>query len=303
MMSMNGGRALDLKQLRYFVTIAQEGQVTRAAKKLHMAQPPLSQSLKMLENEIGTPLLERNRRKMELTEAGKTLYLKAQALLHQFEETLSEVKEIGQGLRGMLSVGCVKSCFAYIPERVQFFRKEYPQVTFEFREGDSFQLAQYLENRDIELAIVRLPLAMNHFAYLPLPNEKYVAVLPESWISPTQKQIPMEDLAQMPLLLLHRISGVGQYEIIVDQFRAQGFEPQVVCECPDATMLLSLVNAGVGVTLLPKSTLFMFLTKGVKVLEIQETEITSESAVIWLKDRHLSKSALRFIETFECSWK
>ncbi|SDC71494.1 DNA-binding transcriptional regulator, LysR family [Melghirimyces thermohalophilus] len=293
---------MDLKQLRYFVTIAQEGQITRAANKLHMAQPPLSQSLKMLEQELGVPLLERNRRKMELTEAGRILYRKAQALLRQFDETIVEVKETGKGLRGMLSIGCVKSCFAYIPERVQFFRKEYPDVTFELREGDSFQLAEYLENRDIEIAVVRLPLDHKNFAYLPLPNEVYVAVLPAHWVkAPTQTHILMEDLAGLPLLLLHRISGVGQYEIIMNEFKKHGLKPHVVCECPDATMLLSLVSAGVGATLLPKSTLFTLPAQGVKVLEIGQTEITSEAAVVWLKDRYLSKSAIRFIETFQPS--
>lgn len=291
---------MDLKQLNYFLTIANEGQIVRAAKKLHMAQPPLSQTLKMLEQELGVLLLERNRKKMKLTEAGKALYKNAERLLHQFDETIIEVKETGQGLRGKLSIGCVKTCFAYMPERIRLFRGQYPEVTFELREGDSFRLAEHLNNRDIELAIVRLPLEMNDYAFLPLPEENYVAVVPEQWVDDKRTtSIPMRELAKMPLLLLHRISGIGQYEVIVNQFKEHDFEPNVVCECPDAAMLLSLVNAGVGASLLPKSTLSALPATGGKILDIEGAEIISESAVIWLKDRYLSKNALRFIETFK----
>jgi LysR family transcriptional regulator, salicylic acid-responsive activator of bsdBCD len=291
---------VDVKRLRYFVTIAREGQITQAAKKLHMAQPPLSQQLKLLEEELDVLLLERNGRKMELTEAGKLLYEKAEALLEQMDETVKEVKETASGLRGVLSVGCVKSCFAQLPERIRDFRKSYPQVTFHLRSGDSYRLAEGLRNRDIELAIVRLPLEMDDFSSLPLPNEPYIAVVPERWLdSPTQTSIHLEDLAKMPLLLLHRISGIGQYEVVVNHFKNYGLEPNVVCECPDAAMILGLVSAEVGATIVPKSTLSTPSPEGRKILDIDGPELLSESAVIWLRNRYLSKNAKQFIETFQ----
>lgn len=291
---------MDLKQLRYFLTIANEGQITRAAKKLHMAQPPLSQQLKLLEQELGVRLIERNGRSIELTEAGKTLHKRAEILLQQADETIAEVKETGEGLRGKLSIGCVKTCFAYIPERTRLFRKQYPEVTFELREGDSYSLAQALNNKDIELAIVRLPLEMKDYSSIALPTEPFVPVVPKQWVTnSSQGSIQMEELAQMPLLLLHRISGVGLYELVIDKFRQHGLKPNVVCECPDAAMLLALVNAGVGATLLPKSALSALPVTGGNILELTDAQIKSESAVIWLRDRYLSKSATRFIETFK----
>ena len=103
----------------------------------------------------------------------------------------------------------------------------------------------------------------------------------------------------MPLMLLHRISGVGLYELVMNEFKKQEHEPTIVCQCADAAMLLSLVRAEIGATLLPKSTLLSFPTTGLRVIEIEDSSIQSESAVIWLKDRYLSKSAVRFIETFK----
>ncbi|WP_106497974.1 LysR family transcriptional regulator [Lentibacillus sp. Marseille-P4043] len=290
---------MDMRQLRYFHTIASEGQITRAAKKLHMAQPPLSQTLKMLEDELGVTLLERNGRKMELTEAGIVLYKKAETLFHSLNEAVVEVKETGKGIKGRLSIGCVKSCFSFIPERISKFRKQYPNVTFELREGDSFRLAEQLYSRNIDLAVVRLPLEMRAFSSISLPDENYVAVLPESWVNENSKMtISMKELAKTPLLLLLRISGVGQYEIIIDQFKNHGLKPNVICECPDADMILELVTEEIGATVIPKSAISNLHQSGINVLQIEDANIVSQSSVIWLKDRYLSKSAHRFIDLF-----
>ncbi|UZJ79357.1 LysR family transcriptional regulator [Fictibacillus sp. KU28468] len=288
---------MDLKQLRYFTAIAQEGQITRAAKRLNMSQPPLSQQLQLMEQELGVLLMERNGRNMELTEAGKVLYEKANKLLDQMDETITEVKEIGEGLKGELSIGSVKTCFSYIPERLRHFREHYPQVTFRLQEGDSFRLAQSLRKREIELAIVRLPLELNDFSSIELPTDNFVVVVPEN--SSMESTIPMKELAPMPLMLLHRVSGVGLYELVINAWKSHGYEPTVVCQCPDAAMLLSLVKAGVGVALLPSSTLLAFPAKGLKVVELEDCKIESKSAVIWLKDRYLSRAAVRFLEMFE----
>lgn len=288
---------MDIRQLRYFFTIAQEGQITRAAKKLHMAQPPLSQQLKLLEQELGVQLLERNGRKLELTEAGSVLFKKAQELLNQFDEAIIEVKEVGTGLKGTLSIGSVKSSFSHLPERLRLFREKYPLVTFRLHEGDSFRLAQSIKNREIELAIVRLPLEMEDFSSLPLPTDKFVAVLPNE-SADNRTMIPMKELANAPLMLLQRIKGLGLYEQVIDGFKKHGLKPNIICDCPDAAMLLSLVRSGVGFTLLPKSTLIALPLNGIKIVDIEDSTITSDSAVIWLKNRSLSKVAMHFLETF-----
>ncbi|EEL48058.1 MULTISPECIES: LysR family transcriptional regulator [Bacillus cereus group] len=289
---------MDIRQLRYFFTIAQEGQITRAAKKLHMAQPPLSQQLKLLEQELGVLLLERNGRQLELTEAGSVLFKKAQEILYQFDETISEVKEVGNGLKGTLSIGSVKSCFSYIPERLRLFREKYPLVTFRLYEGDSFRLAESIKNREIELAVVRLPVEMEEFSFFPLPTDKFVVVIPDE---KTDKRttISMKELATAPLMLLQRIKGFGLYEKVLDGFKQHGLKPNIICDCPDAAMLLSLVKSGVGFTLLPKSTLVALPLNGVKIIDIEDSTITSDSAVIWLKNRSLSKIAIHFLETFQ----
>jgi DNA-binding transcriptional LysR family regulator len=292
---------VDIKQLHYFCTIVQEGQITRAAKKLHMAQPPLSQQLKLLEQELGVKLFDRNGRNMDLTESGKVLYNRAKRILSQVDETMTEVKETGDGIKGVLSIGASKSCFAYLPDRIRIFREKYPLVTFQLREGDTYYIGELLKNREIELAVTRLPLEMDDISMIRFPVEPYILVIPESWQDQVKNRssIKMIEIQDFPLLLLHRINGKGQFEIVINECRSHGFEPNVVLECPDASMLLSLVAAGVGATIVPKSTLQSHYSDQTIAIELEDASIMSESAIIWLKDRYLSKSANRLIETFK----
>mgnify|MGYP002401057632 CR=1 FL=1 len=293
---------LDVKQLRYFTTIANEGQISRAAKKLHMAQPPLSQQLKLLEQELGTLLFERKGKHLELTAPGKTLYKKAVTILNLLEETVKEVKETEQGIRGALAIGSVKSGFSYLIKHIRRFREKYPLITYRLFEGDSYQICELLINRNIEVGLVRLPIEMEEVNMIALPVEPYVAVVPADWQIANGSKIRMKDIKEWPLLLLHRISGVGQYEMVIDECRRHGFEPNVIGECPDVGMLLSLVSEGVGATIVPESALSYNQHKKIQRLEIEDTTLQSESAVIWLKDRYISRAAQHFLETIHSSF-
>ncbi|MGD7010202.1 LysR substrate-binding domain-containing protein [Metabacillus sp. 84] len=233
---------------------------------------------------------------MELTDAGSILYDRAQSLLLQMDAAVSEVKEAGAGLTGLLSIGCVKTCFSFIPERIRSFRTHFPNVSFRLHEGDSFRLAEDLRSRTIELALVRLPLDLDDFDFLPLSKDPFVAIVPGHW--KMNGTAAMEDLAGLPLMLLHRVSGIGLYELVLNKFQQLGLEPRIVCQCPDAAMLLSLVREGVGAAILPESTLHSFPDSGLKAVSISNGEIRSDCALIWLKNRSLSKKALRFRETF-----
>lgn len=291
---------MNLKQLRYFYEIANEGQITRAAKKLHIAQPPLSQSLKALETYLGVQLFERNGRQMELTEAGKVLYDKAKVMFQHIDETIIEVKETGQGMRGTLAIGSTKSCFSHIPDKLKLFLEKYPNVRIKLIEGDSYFLTKQLMEREIEAALVRLPIDMNGFSFQHLPPEEYVAIVPNRWLmDEEQTEITIEGLANLPLVLLHRIRGIGQFEIVLEKFKAKKLKPNVICESPDVDMLLGLVNKGIGATIIPKASMLKNYLTNARILRLKDVNLVSESAIIWLENRYLSKSAKRFIELFQ----
>ncbi|MCD7036056.1 LysR family transcriptional regulator [Metabacillus sp. GX 13764] len=290
---------MEMKQLHYFCTIVEEGQITRAAKKLHMAQPPLSQQLRQLEEEFGVKLFERNGRSLELTGPGRILYKRAKDLLAQAADAAEEVKETAEGVKGVLSAGANKSCFAQLAEKIRIFREAYPFTSFKLREGDTFAISELLKQREIEIGIVRLPLPGEEYSMLMLPAEPYVFVLPKEWHHAPGPSITLEEMARFPLLLLHRINGAGQFELIMNEFKKRGLSPEIVCECPDPSMLLSLAANGVGATIVPKSTLQSLQMTHMAALEIEGEPLISESALIWLKDRYLSKGARRLIDIFQ----
>jgi DNA-binding transcriptional LysR family regulator len=295
---------MDIRQLKYFVATAREGQVTRAAKSLHIEQPPLSRQLRLMEEELGVKLFDRTGKRLKLTPAGERFRQMAELLLKQMDETIREVKEIGQGLRGVLSVGSVVSCFSLLPKRIERFRAKYPQVTFKISEGDHFFLGEQLEQGAIELIVARLPFeAMNdpgRYSVMKLPSDPFVALIPDSWTAfPKEGAIAMRDLAPHPMLALKSANTKQMHEQLVAECLRHGFQPEFICECSSVAVILSLIAEGIGAAVLPESVMRSFPTERIRTLAIADANFFSDVGIVWLKDRYLSKAAERFIESFK----
>ncbi|WP_054022934.1 LysR family transcriptional regulator [Bacillus sp. FJAT-28004] len=294
---------MDMRQLKYFLTIAQEGQVTRAAKLLNMEQPPLSRQLKQMEEELGVKLFERNGKGLILTDSGELLKQKAESLLLQFDESLREVKGMEEGVRGVLSIGSVVSCISLLPQNIELFRDKYPQVTFKISEGDHFYLGEQLEKRAIDLVIARLPFeAQKHpqqYSIMPLPSDPFVAVIPSSWPEYEGKEsLCMKELAQFPFLTLKTDRTTRMHEQVVNECKRHGFVPNIICECSSVAIIMSLIACGIGATVFPKSVMSSFPSTVVKMLDIEDADFQSDVGILWLKDHYLSKRAQQFIESF-----
>lgn len=294
---------MDIRQLKYFITIAQEGQITRAAKLLNMEQPPLSRQLKQMEEELNVKLFERNRMRLKLTDAGKLLLEKAELLLQQYNEMLKEVKEVEDGIRGVLSIGSVVSCISLLPKQIEQFRLQYPEVTFKISEGDHTYLGEQLEKRTLELIIARLPFEAQtypqQYSILQLPSDPFVVVIPSAWEQyHNDKSICMKDISNFPLLTLKTDRTKRMHNQVVNECRRHGFEPNIISECSSVAIIMSLIAEGIGATVFPKSVMSSFPSTVVKMLEIEDADFQSEVGILWLKDRYLSKSAEHFIDSF-----
>lgn len=298
---------MDLRQLRYFIAIVEEGQITSAAKRLNIAQPPLSQQLKNMEEELGVKLIIRNGRKLELTEAGKALYKRGVNLLKSFEDTVREVRDTGMGLQGGLSIGTVASCICYLPERILQFRSRYPHITFKIWEGDPTVMLDHLDNRRIELALIRtiedFPIDETQYSIYSIEKEPFVAVFPKNWGIENRSYVRLKELVDLPLVILHRMNGKGIYEMVLTEFKQQGLSPNIICESPDITIILSLVEAGVGFSIIPQSALYAYPQNRIKAIQIIDSGLETETNLIWRKDYYLSKVALRFMDTFKTEKK
>lgn len=294
---------MDLRQLRYFLAVAQVGQVTGAAKLLNMEQPPLSRQIKQMEQELQVTLFDRSDKRWKLTPAGEVLRVRAEALLQQFEESLQEVKELDEGLQGILSIGSVVSCISLLPERVQTFRTLYPKVTFKIQEGDHFFLGKLMDRRNIELVVARLPFEASSdertYSVLRLPSDPFAAMVPAQWSTRFKSAVSMKELAAFPFLTLKTDYTTGMHERLLNEFRKAGVEPNIICECSSVAIILAMVASGIGVTILPKSVMSSFPLTNVRMLDMTNDDFYSDVGIVWLKDRYLSKSAQHFIEMFQ----
>lgn len=296
---------MDLRQLRYFLAVASEGQITRAAKQLNMEQPPLSRQLKQMEEELGVTLFDRSGKQLKLTHAGELLEQRASALLSLFSETITEVKELHAGITGVLSIGAVVSCISLLPQRISQFRHKYPEVTFKIREGDHSLLAEELDKRSIELAVTRLPFesvfSPERYEIIPLPSDPFVAVLPRSWgfgLSDSPEEISIRQLADYPFLSLKTDQTIGMHERVVREFNRHGVEPRVICECSSVAIIVALVAEGIGATILPESVMASFKLPDVQTLPIPSADFQSDVGIVWLKNHYLSSRAKHFLNMF-----
>lgn len=300
---------VDLRQLRYFLAVAEEGQVTAAAKRLNMEQPPLSRQMKLLEEELDVTLFDRSGKRLTLTHAGELLRQRAEQLLGQLYETVKEVRELDEGMHGVLSIGSVVSCISLLPKPIERFRQRYPQVTFKISEGDHFLLAEQMDRRAIELIIARLPFEAavdpERYKAVELTPDPFVAILPGAWVptegqtdTDTARTISMSELAQYPFITLKTDQTKGMHAKVLNEFHHAGLEPLILCECSSVAIIIALVAAGIGATILPKSVTASFPLAGIKACRIADTDFHSGIGIVWPKDRYLSKSAREFIDMF-----
>jgi len=300
---------MEIRHLKYFITIVEEGKISQAAKRLNMAQPPLSQQLKFLENELGVTLFDRHTRKLLITEEGKLFYKRAKEILDFMNGSIEEVRELSEGTRGTLSIGTIASLGAkLLPERIRDFQIHYPEVQFQVWEGDPNRIMELVENRIIELGIVRFPINHRIFEMINLPDEPIVVAMSKKWNEDnTLPNIQLAELKEKPLMLLRRQSGTSMYnhemytvDIVKSACLNAGFEPRIICESSDIMTLLNWANHDIGIALVPKSAINLIPNTDLIFKEILDPPIMARpSALIWLKGRYLSSTSRKFIEYFQ----
>lgn len=281
---------MDLKQLRYFIAIAEEKNITAAAHRLHMSQPPLSMQLKQMEKELGVPLIERNGKSLELTDKGRVLYRHALNLVNSFEEVKSELQDTTEGKKGELNMGINTLSVSGFSEMLQSFHKNFPLVSIKVVQNDSFYLTELVKRREIEFAFVRLPLEHRGLTYHHLMNEPFVFV--SKRILPA---ITLEEISQLPLILPSTV-GLGIYHTILESFSMENIPVTIIAECSSMHVLMELVQGGMGATMVPQSVFEVYGTNGLYSTPISNGNMTSSVGVIFLEQHHLSAPAKNFLE-------
>ncbi|POR48889.1 LysR family transcriptional regulator [Bosea psychrotolerans] len=258
---------IELRHFRYFVAVAEEGHVTRAAERLGIQQPPLSQQIRVLEREVGAQLFRRLPRGVELTDAGRTLLEKVRLVLADVDLALDAARRTARGEQGGLVIGFTSSAAFHplVASVVRLLRQTVPGVTLALREGNTSDLIGELRSERLDAAFVRSPVERPvGLVVEPLLAEEMLVALPDqhaiaerlakrSGQGMLEGRIALAELAQETFILYRRPSGPGLYDSIIAACRAAGFSPRIGQEAPQMVSTLSLVAAGLGVSIIPAS--------------------------------------------------
>jgi DNA-binding transcriptional LysR family regulator len=248
---------MELRHLRYFVAVAEEKHVTRAAERLGIQQPPLSQQIQALERELDAQLFRRKPRGVELTPAGRTFFGEAKAILTRAEDAIASTRRVARGEEGRIGLGFTSSAsfHPFVPRVIRAFREARPLVTLALEESGTVELVEALRAETIDVAVVRSPVGANAgVAVFPVLEEPMFVALPSGHpLAASSDPLPLAALAGETFILYRRPVGPGLHDAIIAACDRAGFSPTIGQQAPRMLSTLSLVAAGLGVTLVPAS--------------------------------------------------
>jgi DNA-binding transcriptional LysR family regulator len=272
---------IELRHLRYFVAVAEELHFGRAAERVGIAQPPLSQQIQRLERDLGIQLFTRTKRRVQLTEAGAVLLREARATLAQADRAVDAVQRAARGEVGRLDIGFVGSAtFAVLPPLLRRFRATHPDVELGLFELSTAQQVAALLERRIDAGFVRPPFSEPALALEIVAREPLVAVLPVDHLLAREERVSLRALRDEPFVLFPESYGPGLHGHILGACQAAGFNPRIIQEAIGQPTIVSLVSVGIGVSLLPAA-IERLLWDGVVYRRLIEEPPPVELALAW----------------------
>ena len=248
---------IDIHKLNAFVAVVEESNISKAAVRLHMQQPPLTRLIQSLEQELDTQLLKRLPRGVEATEAGKVLYQEAITILAHAQSIPRRVQNIAQGKEGQLNVGFTHSVglHPFLPTVLRAFRDQFPQVSIYLEEESSSALIDAVINEKLDIVFLRKPAPMQRKLHSQhILNEPLMVALPNNHcLAQTDGVIQLSDLEPYEFVLYRRLGGQDLFDNIMASCYQAGFSPHVVQEAPRLTSSLNLIAAGIGLSIVPAS--------------------------------------------------
>ena len=244
---------MELRHLRYFITLAEELHFGRAAQRLHIQQPPLSRQIQLLEAELGFPLFERSRRHVDLTPAGQALLGRAQQVFTALDAAIHDARSASEGESGRLIVGYPSSlAYSGLTELLRAFRTRFPAVQLSLRELSPGEQIDALKAGGLDVGFVRSSVDDAALSAELVRRESLMVVLPDDHRLAAQRTIPLEALKHEPFVMFPRARGPAFFDQLMGLCRAAGFTPQIEQEAPQLD-IISMVAAGFGVSIMPSS--------------------------------------------------
>ena len=273
---------MELRHLRYFIAVAEELHFGRAAKKLHISQPPLSMQIRALENELGVMLLNRTQRSVALTQAGNALLGEARHILACVGQAVLTTRRASRGEIGELAIGFISVAdYNVLPVVLREFRRAFPLVNLTLRESTSDAQLRDLAAGRIDVGFVLPPINEPSLESVPILREPLIAALPEKHpLARRRGKLALEKLKDAPFILFPRPYAPGLYDDVVSCCKAAGFSPRVEQEAIQMQTIVSLVSAELGVALIPASLTNLRRT-GVTYKSLRGGSPLTEVRLVW----------------------
>ena len=292
---------MNFKQLEYFAAVAEEGSISGASRALHVAQPPISRQLALLEDELGVTLFLRTNKGVALTEAGRCLYQHSRQMFQSLRTMADSVRDVEAGARGQLKLGVIYSDVQTATQLLKRYHAQYPQVELYVRMGAPGDLLDDLGRGELHVLFLRSQSGRSFGLRERVLGEDPLELVmcPETDPAPGQDAVPIQALRNVPMCLLRSDDLWNYSRDLLEECRRAGFAPSVACHCYDTPMEMQMVQAGFGVGFLPRSIVAAHPGSPVYTKPVLEFSAKSYPILVWENDPYQSGCVKRFLELAE----
>lgn len=287
---------MNFRQLEYFAAVAEAKSISRASRELHVAQPPISRQLSLLEDELGVCLFLRTNKGIELTEAGRCLYQQSEQMFQNLRMMADSVRDVDAGLRGQVKLGVINSNLPIVMEHLKAYHRAYPQVELYIRMGSPNDLIDDLNRGKLHVLYLRSQSEAAGLREKILGEDSLELVMNrQTDPAPGQSTVPIEALRGVPMCLLRGDDLWGYSSNLKNECQRAGFALEVVCQCYDTPMAMQMVQAGFGVSYLPRSIVKTMPNSGVYTKPVRGITARSYPVLVWAENIYYANCVKRYI--------
>lgn len=278
---------MDLRQLKYFLAVAEHLHFHKASEFVHLSQPALTLQIRALEEELGVTLLNRDRHRTTLTAAGAILRDEARALLEAADRAAERTRRAARGQVGLVRIGFISTAASRVlPSIISTYREQHPEVELELRNILTAEQLTTIQNRLIDVGLLRLPIpAYDDIEVFPIHREPFVIILPVVHPLAKKRQLHLEQLKDCSFVMYARRHAPGFHDQILGILNRAGLSPRIAQETGEMYTLVSLVSAGLGVAIAPAS-VENYQIPGIAIRKCPDIDVFSEIALIILKENN-----------------
>ncbi len=289
---------MNFKQLEYFSAVAEKGSISGAARELHVAQPPISRQLAMLEDELGVTLFLRTNQGVALTEAGRCLYQQSRQMFQNLRTMADSVRDVDAGVRGQLKLGIIYSDVQIAASLLKKYHEQFPQVELYVRMGSPGDLLNDLKRGELHVLFLRSRWERSYGLREQVLGEDPLELVmcPDTDPAPGQEAVPIRALRDVPMCLLRSDDLWNYSRDLLEECRRAGFSPNVACHCYDTPMEMQMVQAGFGVGFLPRSVVAAHPGSPVYTKPVMEFSAKSYPILVWENNPYQIGCVSRFLE-------